>query len=165
MNIYWLFLLVFIFIFSCSKQNNEDTFVTAPINEDYSSIIDPYERWQSYNLNQYSIDEKRWCECFPPNSFTAYIIDNKVQDVDYEISKENYYNRTEDEIEDYTKNAAMTINKAFSIIEQYRYTAHRLEIDYDSKFGFPSRIFIDIDTLIADEEIIREFSNLKRIIN
>ena len=164
MNNNSLFSLALVFIISCSTQNNENTFVTAPINEDFSSIVDPLERWQSYNLDQYSIDEKRWCECFPPNSFTAYIIDNKVQDVDYEISKDNYYNRSIDEIENYTKNAAMTINKAFSIIEEYKYNAHRIEIEYDDKFGFPTRIFIDKDSTIADEEIIREFSNLKRII-
>jgi len=92
-------------------------------------------------------------------------MNNDVSDVEYELSEDVYYGRTDNEVYDYTKNSAMTISEAFSLIESYQSKAHRIETEYDPRFGYPTRIFIDIDSLMADEEIIRRFSKLERILN
>lgn len=164
MKKYLFLIMVISIIISCDDKNNETSFITSLVSENYSSIADPLERWQAYGLTNYSIEESRTCECFPPNSCTAYIVGNEVLDVDYELSEQGYYGRTREEIYSYTKNFAMTIDDAFSLIEKYRATAHKIETEYDPRFGFPSTIYIDIDSLMADEEIHREFKNLKRLI-
>jgi hypothetical protein len=165
MNRIWSILITFLLLFSSCETNKDGILLTAPINEDYSLIANPFERWRAYNLSNYVIDEQRWCECFPPTFFTVYVIDNVVNDVEYEISEEFYYGRSENEIYNYAKNSAMTINKAFSIIEQYESIAHRIDVEYDQRYGFPKSIYIDIDSLMADEEIHRKFENLMRIVN
>ena len=165
MNRNWSILIIILLLLSSCKTNDESILLTAPINEDYSSIANPLERWRAYNLKNYVIYEQRFCECFPPTFFNVIVIDNVVNDVEYELSEEFYYGRSENEIYNYAKNNAMTINKAFSIIEQYDSIAHSINVEYDPRFGFPKTIYIDIDSLMADEEIVRKFDNLKRIVN
>ena len=164
MNKFVLLLFAFLLVNSCSDSRDERSFTTVPVSEDFSAIADPFARWQAYQLSDYAIGESRLCECFPPVHFTTYIIDDEVADVEYELAKEFYFSRTEKEVYDYTMNAAMTVNEAFAIIEHHRDSAHRIIVEYDPRFGYPSSIFIDIDTLMADEEIIRSLDNLKKIV-
>jgi Family of unknown function (DUF6174) len=158
--------LIFIILgfFSCNDKNDEG-FITSPIDEDYSSITDPKQRWEAYKLKDYYVDQSWACECVPPNFCNSYIINNIVIDVKYNISKDSYYGRTEEEIYKQTKNVAKTIDEAFDLIKKYKDSAYKTEVEYDKKFGYPTKIFIDIDSLTADEEIIRRFSNLQKIIN
>ncbi len=164
MNKYVLLLFALLLVNSCSDSRDKRSFTTVPVSEDFSAIADPFARWQAYQLSDYAIGESRLCECFPPNRFTTYIVEDEVADVEYELAKELYFGRTEKEIYDYTMDAAMTVNEAFAIIERYRDSAHRTIVEYDPRFGYPSSIFIDIDTLTMDEEIIRSFDNLEKIV-
>ncbi len=50
-------------------------------------------------------------------------------------------------------------------IEKYKTSADRIEVEYDSRFGFPTKLFIDINAQMADEEISRRFSNIQQILN
>jgi Family of unknown function (DUF6174) len=158
--IYILFVLSLI---SCNDRE-DNSIITVPIDENYSNIKDPQKRWQAYHLNNYTITETQYCECPAPNIWEALIYNNSVEYVKYEIPKNAYHNRTEDEIYSQTKNRAITIDEAFALIQKYKDTAYKV-IKYDSRFGYPTRIFIDIDSLMADEEIIREFDNLEKVIN
>ncbi|MEO8398192.1 MAG: DUF6174 domain-containing protein [Ignavibacteriaceae bacterium] len=151
-------------LISCHNLEVDDI-ATGSVEENFSSIKDPEERWQAYNLKNYTIEEVQYCECLPPNKWNTIIANNIVEDVKYEISKDSYYSRTEDEIYNQTKKSAITIEEAFELIKQYKNNSYRLDVKYNIRFGYPERIFIDIDSLIADEEIIREFSNLKKTIN
>ncbi len=150
---------------SCNDASSLDSFITSPIDDDFSSIAEPRERWEAYKLSDYKINQSWACECFPPTGCDAFIINNSIADVDYKLSKESYYGRSEEEIYNYTKRMAFTIDEAFDIIEKYKTSAHRIDVEYDSRYGYPAKIFIDIDSLMADEEIIRRFGNLQKIIN
>lgn len=160
--------LIFIFMIfgfiSCNK-NDESGFIISPIDEDYSNIADPKQRWEAYKLKDYYIEQRWACECMPPNFCNSYIINNSVVDIKYEISKRSYHGRTEEEIYNQTKSTAKTIDEAFNLIDKYKGSAYKTEVEYDPKFGYPAKILIDIDSLMADEEIIRRFSNLQKIIN
>jgi len=161
------FLILFVFLsffFSCSKKSSENDIVTASIEEDYSNIADPKERWQAYNLQDYVLNESTACNCPPSPVVRAIIIDNEVVDVEYEISKDQYYGRTKEEIETQMMHFAMTVDEAFEFVETYT-DAQRIEIEYDLRFGFPSRIHVDGDTMLADDEYTRQFSNLNKIVN
>ncbi len=47
-----------------------------------------------------------------------------------------------------------TIPKLFDLIQAaYNQQANRISVSFDPKLGFPTRIFIDFDQHIADEEI------------
>ena len=160
-----LFLILIILGFVSCNDKNDESFITSPIDEDYSSIADPKLRWEAYKLEDYYIDQSWSCECLPPNFCNSYIINNTVVGVKYEISKDSYYGRTEEEIFNQTKSVAKTIDEAFDLIDKYKTDAYKIEVEYHSRFGYPTKIFIDIDSLMVDEEIIRRFSNLQKIVN
>ncbi len=157
--------VIFAIALLISCNDTYDGFVTSPIEEDFSSIANPQERWEAYQLKDYVITQGWTCECFPPNICKAYIINNSVNDVDYQIPKDSYYNRTEKDIYDYTKRKALTIDGAFALIEKYKTSAYKIQVEYDPRFGYPTKLFIDIDSFVVDEEIRRSFSDLKRIVN
>jgi hypothetical protein len=161
----YLIFVSFVMVFvSCDKSNNS-TIVTVPIEDDFSSISEPRERWNAYKLTDYIIDVSWACECFPPTGCEAHIIHDTIIDVSYQIPSESYYGRSKDDIYNYTKKKALTINEAFELIEQYKENADTVIVDYDLRFGYPTKLFVDIDFQIADEEIIRRFSNLQKIAN
>ena len=159
------FISLLFLLYSCSDTSKEKEYITSPIDADFSSVVDPKERWDAYNLSDYAIDQHWSCECFAPNSCSSFIINKVLDDVIYEIPDEAYFGRSEKEIYAYTKRMAITVDEAFNLIEKYKASADRIDVEYDSKFGFPTKIFIDIDAQIADEEISRRFSNLQKILN
>jgi len=161
-RIYSCFFLFFLLSF-CSEKSTEDNIITAPVEEDYSNISNPLERWRAYNLDAYVLDEHIACNCPPPTGVTAIIIDNEVSDVEFELSKDQDYGRTRDEIKTQMMHFAMTVDEAFEFVESYT-DAQKMEVDYDPRYGFPSRIFVDDDTMVIDDEYTRTFSNLEKII-
>lgn len=162
----FIFALIFVNLLFLSCDNPvEQQYVTESISEDYSSIVDPKERWEAYNLSDYYIEQTIACECYPPNAWSAFIVDRMVKDVKYQISKDQYYGRTEQEIYENIKHSSETIDGVFNLIDFYKNSAHKMIVEYDHRFGYPTHLFIDIDSLMADEEIIRGFSSLQRIVS
>src|SRR5262245_59999976 len=45
----------------------------APLEDDYSYIEDPHERWRAYRIADYRINQTYGCECLPPYSWTALV--------------------------------------------------------------------------------------------
>ncbi len=165
MKKYLFFISILFLLLSCSDTSKEKHFITSPIDADFSFIVDPKERWEAYNLSDYVIDQHWSCECFSPNSCSSFILNKVLDDVIYDISDEAYFGRTENEIYDYTKRMAITVDEAFNLIEKYKASADEIDVEYDSRFGFPAKLFIDIDAQMADEEISRRFSNLQQVLN
>lgn len=163
MKKYYLLLVVIMGFISCSEKNNQG-FITASVDEDYSSIRDPQQRWNAYKLSNYYIEESWACECVPPNVCITYVMNNTVIDVEYNLSTDSYYGRTEDEVYNQTKSTAKTVDEAFALIAKYKDVAYKVEVEYDERYGYPTRIFIDEDSMMVDDEIIRKFKNLQRIV-
>ena len=159
----FLLFLIPLFFF-CGNPSDDGSFTTSSIEEDYSSIENPRERWQAYRLSDYYIEQSWSCECFPPGGCESFIIDNSIADVKYTLPGEAYFGRSEEDIYNYTKDMAITIDEAFALIEKYENSADKIEVEYDPRFGFPTKLFIDIDAQMADEEIIRSFGTLKKIV-
>jgi len=160
-----IFLFVLFLLVSCGDVSNQKSYITSPINDDFSSIVEPRERWKAYNLSSYTIDQNWACECYSPTGCSSYIVNKVLTDVIYDIPKEAYYGRSEKEIFDYTKRMAITVDEAFDLIDKYKTSADIIEVEYDSRFGFPSKLYIDINAQTADEEISRRFSNIQQILN
>lgn len=55
-----------------------------------------------------------------------------------------------------------TINDLFEIVEDAaKQEAHRLDVAYDSTFGYPTYVSIDYDVRLADEEVTYVAENLR----
>lgn len=155
---------VSLFLISCDNSE-EEQFITASINEDHSSIVDPRERWEAYHLSDYYIEQSWACECLPPTGCATFVVNSSVVEIDYELDSNGYYGRTKEEIYAQTKTTAMTVDDAFDLIDIYKDDSDFMILEYDQRFGYPTRIYFDIDSLSADEEISRRFTGLKRIVN
>ena len=157
-------LAVSLVLLSCDASEKHQ-FITAPIDDDYSSIVDPKERWEAYNLSNYYLEQSWACECLPPVGCSTFIVNSITAEIKYELDENGYYGRTTEEIYIQTKNTAMTVDDAFALIDRFKNSADFMIIEYDQRFGYPTRIYFDLDSLMADEEISRRFSGLQRIVN
>lgn len=156
-------IIVALAISSCSSDTEDSSFTTAPIEEDYSYIVDPQERWKAYHLENYSIDQAWYCFCPTPNQCTSFIINDSILDVDYEPYKDSDGTRNLKEIYDYVLYMAKTVDEVFDLIDRYRTVAFKMEVEYDARFGFPTMFSVDYDSMMIDDEMTRRFSNLKKI--
>lgn len=152
MRIYIVITIMLLF-YSCSPN---DGIMTSAIEEDFSAIENPRERWEAYQLSDYQIKQRRSCECLPPFEWTANILNNSVESIKYEGDQSEEYD------ERGLKNA-ITVERAFNLLEQYEDEAHSITVDYHPKYGYPTKLIIDVHEMIADEEIIYRMSDLKKI--
>jgi hypothetical protein len=124
---------------------------------DYSYIAEPAARWRAYGLKNYTIEQKRLCFCAFPHGFVKLVVkDNKIvagldlangQPVPAEILQ--YY---------------QTVDSLFVWIEEMKaLNPARLEIEYDSRFGFPKKISFDYRSQIADDELWIEIQSLQAL--
>ncbi len=123
----------------------------------YSHIIEPAARWSAYGLKNYTIEQKRLCFCRFPHEFVKLTVkDNKIvqgigltngQPVPAEILQ--YY---------------QTVDALFAWIEETKaLNPERLEIEYDSRFGYPKKIAFDYSSGIADDELWIEMQALQTL--
>jgi|AntRauTorcE11897_2_1112592.scaffolds.fasta_scaffold00930_12 hypothetical protein len=142
---------IIFFIASCNSKNG---IVSVPIEDDFSHIANPKERWEAYQLSNYEIVQRRSCECIGLE-YTARIVNNSVQKVAYEGEQSDEYTT-------FAKTNAITVDDAFDLIEEYSDEAYSITVDYHPRFGYPTKLIINIYEMIADEEIIYRMSDLKK---
>ena len=126
------------------------------ILNDYSSITNPRERWRAYDLKDYVIEQEQLCFCPPPHGFIRLVIkDNKV----VEGFKDDGTALTAEELQ-----WQKTVDELFDWIEEAQSTNPRtLDVEYDSKYGYPTRIVYDQSEFMADEEETYSLRGLQRI--
>ncbi|WP_421775404.1 DUF6174 domain-containing protein [Gracilimonas sp.] len=146
------FSVLLLFVTSC---DNENGIITSVIEEDFSAIENPRERWEAYQLSDYQITQKRSCECLGM-TYRANIFDGSVEKVTYEGNQS-------EEKDEWASRNAITVERAFDLLKQYEDKAHSITVDYHPKYGYPTKFIIDIHEMIADEEIIYRMNDLKRI--
>ena len=152
-------LLIFILvIISCS--DNGLNFNLSEIEEDFSHIENPKERWEAYQLDGYHIEQRWYCYCNPPIGANLYIQNDKVTSFDFLNKSNASFSKTEKESAEYH---ILTVEDAFHLIEKNRDSAYSIEVEYNPKYGYPSNIDIDYAKNIADDEIGYFFTNLKKI--
>jgi len=114
---------------------------------DYSYLAEPAARWSAYGLKNYTIEQKRLCFCRFPHEFVKLTVkDNKiVQGIDLTNGRP-----VPAEILQYYQ----TVDSLFAWIgEAKSLNPERLEIEYDSRFGYPKKISYDYSSQIADDEL------------
>lgn len=132
----WSLLLLIAIALSCSRSPN-------------SSIINENSKqraiWNAGSIDRYVIDQSRVCECvMEPARLTVVndsIVEAELLDRDGPFPKDFYrYYKTIDQLFDYIDQAAAT-------------DPVELEIEYDSSYGYPVRIWVDYESNVADDEM------------
>ena len=119
-------------------------------NEPKSNIITWQKNkniWDSYQMDNYSFDFRSNCYC----------VDEWVREVNVSVNKELITDVffTDDSLNPtiLKLNDWYSINNLFDIAKSSIEEAFKFEIEYDKKYGSPTMISIDWDSLIADDEI------------
>ena len=109
--------------------------------------------WKNAHLSSYSYTYKRLCFC--PEEEDILV---KVQ---YGDVKAASYSPSNSPVLPDRLDGLMTVEEFFQVIQDaISNKVARLDVTYNSKLGYPERIFIDVDKLMADEEMTHLISNL-----
>lgn len=146
-------------LFINCDSNNTDP-ILIDIEEDFSAIENPKERWDAYDLQNYYLKQSWHCYCIPPYGAEVYVQNNRIQDFSF-IS---VHNATEKDKE-YAESNLATVEDAFELIEEYQDTADSIRVVYHPRFGYPTELEINPSFSIADEEISYYFSDLKKVVS
>ena len=149
--------------FMCGSE----TTVIGVIDEDFSHIEDPLERWRAYDIQDYEIHQIYSCFCAPPHEWTAVIQNGKVVDA---IVKP-IDGMDPDEMHARALEMAWTVEEAFEQIRSMpggRGLGNGpgpadLQVTYHSRFGYPESVYIDWDHGIADDELHLQLDNLSEL--
>jgi len=112
------------------------------------NLLDAVDLWNSMRVSSYELGFTRSCmKCF--SSYTSIVEDGTI------ISVLNAKDRTpvndDDAVVDDT---AFSVENLFeTIFEALRADAYMIQVEYDLTFGYPTSLYIDYDTRIADEEL------------
>ena len=112
--------------------------------------------WESEAIDSYTFDLQVSCFCFPDmtRAVTIVVADNAVQSVTYV---------DDGSAADPTLFAAYsTVDKLFERLENAQAeNPVTFDVTFDAKYGAPQSVFIDIDEMMADEEIMFTVSNFE----
>ena len=130
--------------FSC-KEN-------SAVTDGQPLPADPYERWNSYNLHNYTFDQLRACFCIDGGEKMRVTVrsDTVVKVVRLSDSSEVQYPRLA---------FYFTIDSLFGIIRHS--TADSLVIVYNSQYGYPEQLDINPQLHPVDGGVLYETSNLQ----
>ena len=109
--------------------------------------------WKNAHLSSYSYTYKRVCFCPEEEDILVRVQYGDVKAASYSPSNTPVLPDRLDDLR--------TVEEFFQIIQDaVTNKVSRLDVTYNAKLGYPERIFIDVDPLIADEEMTHLISNL-----
>ena len=129
--------------------------------ENNSPLIQELEEnrqiWRSQSSENYQYIYQQQCFCTPPSNtpLKVSVKNDKITEV---INLTNNQTIT-------ALIFPKTIEELFNIIEQaIKRDADEILINYDASFGYPTRIAIDYQKVLADDEITYTIENLDNVI-
>ncbi len=146
--------------FMCGSE----TTVIGVVDEDFSDIEDPLERWRAYDIQNYEIHQVRSCFCSLPHEWTAVIRNGKVVDV---IVKP-IGGTDPDEMHARALELAWTVEEGFEQIRSMPGGRGQgngsgpadLQVTYNPRFGYAESVYLDCLRGIADDELYLQLDNL-----
>ena len=135
---------------SCSKEATMTTKELA-----LHDLAQAKAKWIKADVKQYRMDQSVSCFCYFENS------EANTWSINETIGGEILIN-DEPNIKSYP--FAKTVNQLFGAIEEYinrEPYPHTLSIQYNSLIGFPKSLYVDLEQMMADEEIGWEQKNFK----
>ncbi len=116
-----------------------------------------YKKWQNARIRDYSFTFQRTCFC--PREITRPV------DLDIRNGKVNSasFSDTGEPLPQIASTNRVTIDDMFKAIEKgLDNNAEVVKVNYDPTYGYPTSIFIDQSTFIADEEMSFTINNFQR---
>ena len=135
---------------SCSKEATMTTKELA-----LHDLAEAKAKWIKADVKQYRMDQSVSCFCYFENP------EANTWSINETIGGEILING-EPNIKSYP--FAKTVNQLFGAIEEYinrEPYPHTLSIRYNPLIGFPESLYVDLEQMIADEEIGWEQKNFK----
>jgi len=135
---------------SCSKEATMTTKELA-----LHDLAEAKAKWRKADVKQYRMDQSVSCFCYFENP------EANTWSINETIGGEILIN-DEPNIKSYP--FAKTVNQLFGAIEEYinrEPYPHTLSIQYNSLIGFPESLYVDLEQMMADEEIGWEQKNFK----
>ena len=135
---------------SCSKEATMTTKELA-----LHDLAEAKAKWRKADVKQYRMDQSVSCFCYFENP------EANTWSINETIGGEILIN-DEPNIKSYP--FAKTVNQLFGAIEEYinrEPYPHTLSIRYNSLIGFPESLYVDLEQMMADEEIGWEQKNFK----
>ncbi|MCI5142067.1 MAG: hypothetical protein D3909_10170 [Candidatus Electrothrix sp. ATG1] len=109
--------------------------------------------WKNANLSNYTYTYKRMCFCPPEEDIVVTVQDGDVLSASYIPSNTPVMPERLDDL--------MTVEELFQVIQKaITDEVAQLDVTYNSRSGYPERIFIDVHELMADEEMTHMVSKL-----
>lgn len=148
-----LLLCVGLLSFSCDDGG------TSPqqgLLADHSGIVDPVKRWQAYGITEYSLLQTRTCFC--ADGGKKFLITVRSGGIASVVDPTDGGVLAAGRWADFK-----TIPDLFVLIGSIDTTkAASLQVSYDSRYGYPVRVFVDPSLQMADEEYGFETEIVKR---
>ncbi len=107
-------------------------------------------RWEASGVTDYTVREFVSCFCLCPHGFTIVVDDEALTDV---TDIEPIEGLPPEDLEGVARSCARTVPQLFDLIAAHVEDADRFHVEYDASLGYPTRISIDPESRIADEEI------------
>jgi Family of unknown function (DUF6174) len=113
---------------------------------DHSGIADPLVRWEAYHINDYAFLQSRTCFCVDGGrNFLVTVRSGVIVQI---VDPTTGFSLEADRWGDFK-----TIPELFALIHSIDpATVASIQVSYDSRYGYPLRVFVDPSVMIADEE-------------
>ena len=137
MNKLRLTLFVSLLLFSCEDSVKDSSDSSLELN---------MKKWQSQNFSSYRMNLDVSCFCIPAPNIEIRVNNEKIS----LINGENF---TDDDLQNKFWHAR-TVEDLFGFIEDnLSRDPHEKKLKYNEIFGYPEKVYFDIDEMTADDEI------------
>lgn len=115
-------------------------------NDQQKMLDDNQAKWESLNITDYTLTQKRSCFCVPEvvQSTVLLIKDNQTV--------LSYTEQDEVIVDKQYRSSFLTVNELFSKVNSLIDNSESLTVEYHPTFSYPTLISADIDKQIADDE-------------
>ncbi len=132
-------------------------------NQDFSQQSEDLQAartlWESKNITNYKMIQQRSCFCM--QEYTRPMIYDVKGDIAQRWTA-RYNDKDKEKVPQNIEVQLNSITDAFNIIEDaIKDNVDNLEVEYDKTYGYPTKISIDTNFMIADEEQYLSFQLIK----
>jgi hypothetical protein len=145
---YFLFLIFSLLTGGCNANTGAST---PPQAEDTpSDRVSAYEqalrRWQNNQITRYQLTYKYLCFCDSDLTRPIQVVVSNGTAISGIFIDDNK------PLTPSLLKSTLTINQAFQLINKaIEHNAYKLDVRYDKTYGYPTKLFVDIDSRLADD--------------
>ncbi len=126
---------------------------TSTGNPDQDALNKNRILWKNAHLSTYTYTYQVMCFCPPEEDILVRVLYGNVVAASYSPSNNPVMPERLDDL--------MTVEELFQVIQKaITDEVAQLEVTYNSKLGYPERVYIDVDERMVDEEVSHMVSSL-----